>query len=219
MRPSPASALYHPLDQILGSPALVRVVRVLAGHGGSLAVADLSRRTKLSLPSVRAALRRLLDVELAGVVGAGRSLVCELSKDHPLGPALIALFDAERKQADTVFRSVRTAAASLDPRPLGVWLFGSVTRGEDEAASDIDVAVVSAQSRVTAQAEALRDAIARALPAQVHRISVVALSPGDVRRLAVNRGKFWRELERDAVVLLGDAPTQIVQRASKARTH
>jgi predicted nucleotidyltransferase len=209
MRPPPASVLYYPLDEILASSALVRVARVLATHGGSLAVSDIARRARLTGPSVRAALRRLLQLEVAKAVGSGRSMVFALLPEHPLTPSLVALFEAEREQARAVLHAVRVAATTLDPPPLALWLYGSVARGHDSTSSDIDLALVSAESQPTAQADALRDAIADRLPGRAHRISVVALSPSDVRRLADEGDAFWRELERDAVVLAGDAPTAV----------
>lgn len=197
------------MDQILGSPALVRVTRVLAGHGGFLAVADIAHRAKLTLPSVRAALRRLQDLELITAVGAGRSPVCAIRVEHPLAPALVSLFKAEREQVAALLNAVRESAVALRPAPLALWLYGSVARGHDDPASDIDVALVSAESQPTSQAEALRQAIDGALPAWAHRISVIALGPDDVRRLVRQKAEFWRELERDAVVLAGEAPAGV----------
>lgn len=211
-----SSALYHPLDHVLGSPGVVRVTRVLANHGGSLGVSDIARRARLAMPSTRAALRRLLAVEVVTAVGAGRSMVCALRPQHPLAHALATLFAAEREQADSMLAAIRTAASALAPAPLGVWLYGSVARGEDEPTSDIDIALVSAVAEPTAQADTLREAIASALPGRAHRVSVVALGPGDVRRLAGEDAAFWRELERDAVVLTGDAPVGVLDRVSRS---
>lgn len=219
MRPAPASALHQPLNDILGSPALVRVSRVLARHGGSLAVSDIAHRATLTLPSVRAALRRLLDLDVVVAIGAGRSMVCALRDTHPLAPALVALFHAERQQSALVLHAVREAASMLHPAPVAVWLYGSVARGEDDAASDIDVALVSAMSQPTVQADALRNAIADALPAWAHRISVVALGPADVQRLVKEGARFWRELERDAVVLAGDAPAGVREGVGRRRAR
>lgn len=214
MRPTASSALYHPLDQILGSPALVRVLRVLAGHGASLGVSDIARRTRLALPSTRAALRRLLESELVTGVGAGRSMVCALRFEHPLAGALTALFAAEREQADSVLDAIRVAANDLRPRPLAVWLYGSVARGEDTPTSDVDIAMVSAQPEPSAQADALRETIANALPARAHRVSVIAFAPADVRRLAAESAEIWTELLRDAAVLVGDDPAGVLEHVS-----
>ncbi|HWE43655.1 MAG TPA: nucleotidyltransferase domain-containing protein [Gemmatimonadaceae bacterium] len=217
MRPSPASTLYHPLDEVLGTRALVRVVRVLAGHGGRLAVADIAHRARLTLPSVRTALRRLLDLEVATAIGAGRSMVCGLRRSHPLVPVLVQLFQAEQQQASAVLDAVRDAAGRLTPAPLAVWLFGSVARGEDDAASDIDIALVTAVPEPSAQADALRDAISRTRAASVERVAVITMAPADVRRAAREKTPFWESLKRDAVVLLGDAPADVLARARRGR--
>lgn len=217
MRPTSTSALYHPLDQILGSPGVVRTARVLADHGGSLAVADIARRARLALPSTRAALRRLLESDVVTAIGAGRSMVCALSPEHPLIPALVALFAAERAQATAVLDAIRGAARSLRPAPFAVWLYGSVARGADAPPSDIDVALVSAVSEPTPQADALRDAISAELRGQERRVSVVALGPSDVARLARTNAPFWRELERDAVVLAGDAPQGVLEQVKRKK--
>ena len=219
MRPSPASTLYHPLDDVLGTRALVRVLRVLATHGGSLAVADIARRAKLTLPSVRTALRRLLDLEVTTGIGAGRSMVCELRQEHPLVPVLVSLFSVEQEQATTVLGAVREAAGRLDPAPWAVWLYGSVARGEDDAASDIDIALVTAAPESGAQADALRDAVLRTRAASAERVSVITMAPADVRRAARAKTPFWDNLRRDAVVLLGDAPADVLERASRRKKH
>lgn len=219
MRPSPVSTLYHPLDEVLGTRALVRVVRVLAAHGGSLAVADIARRARLTLPSVRAALRRLLDLEVAIGIGAGRSMVCGLRQEHPLVPVLVGLFRAEQEQASAVLGAVREAAGRLDPAPLAVWLYGSVARGEDDAASDIDIALVMAAPEFAAQADAIRDAVSRTRAASAERVSVITMAPADVRRAARAKTPFWDNLTRDAVVLLGDAPADVLERARRRKAR
>ena len=216
MRPAPASTLYHPLDELLGTRASVRVLRVLASHGGSLAVADIAQRARLTLPSVRAALRRLLSLEVATGIGAGRSMVCGLRHDHPLVPVLVRLFAAEQEQADAILGAVRKAAAQLEPTPWAVWLYGSVARGEDHATSDIDVALVTPEADAVAQADALREAVARTGVVSAERVSVVTMAPPDVRRAARTKTAFWENLKRDAVVLLGEAPIAVLQRAKKA---
>lgn len=216
MRPAPSSSLFQPLDHVLASTALVRVTRVLAAHGSGLGISDIGRRSKLALPSVRAAVRRLLDADLAAAVGAGRSMVCQLRPEHPLFQPLVDLFTAEREQADAVVAAIRTAAATLRPPPIGVWLYGSVARGKDQPTSDVDVALISGEDQPSSQADALREGLADALSGRADRVSVIALGLSDVRRLAEQRAKLWRELERDAVVLLGEAPAGVLERVSTA---
>jgi len=218
MRLAETSALYNPLEHILGSPGLIRVARVLAQHGGGLGVSDISRRAKLSLPSTRAALRRLRESEIVTAVGAGRSMVSSLRTQHPLTPALVALFSAEEEYANDVLGAIRRAADSLEPTPLAVWLYGSVARGADTPASDIDVALVTAGAEPAEQADALSESITTELGEGDRRVSVVALGPRDVMRLARSKAKFWSELRRDAVVLAGDAPDGMLKQIRRKAT-
>lgn len=219
MRLAETSALYNPLEHILGSPGLIRVARVLAQHGGALGVSDISRRAKLSLPSTRAALRRLRESEIVTAVGAGRSMVCSLRMQHPLTPALVALFSAEEEYASDVLGAIRRATDSLEPTPLAVWLYGSVARGADTPTSDIDVAIVTAGARTADQADAVREGIRTELGEEDHRVSVIALGPKDVARLARTNSKFWSELRRDAVVLAGEAPDGLLKQLRRKATR
>ncbi|HEX2777996.1 MAG TPA: nucleotidyltransferase domain-containing protein [Gemmatimonadaceae bacterium] len=219
MRSSHGSSIHQPLDEVLGTRALVRVLRVLVAHGGALAIGDIARRSRLTLPSVRTAIRRLLALDLATGIGAGRSMVCSLRSEHPLAPALAQLFRAEQEQAAALMRALRDAAKQLAPAPWAVWLYGSVARGEDHAASDIDIALVTAAKHPGDQADALRDAVSRAGVTGADRVSVITMRPEDVRRAARARTPFWRNVTRDAVVLAGGAPADVLERASRRRTR
>ena len=64
--------------------------------------------------------------------------------------------------------------------------------------------------------DVLRDAVSNSLPGWAHRISLVALGLNDVARLIGEGPVFWRELERDAVVLAGEAPGGIRERMTAA---
>lgn len=213
MRPPAASATLHPLDHLLGTPALVRVARVLTAHGGSLAIPDIARRARLALPSTREAVRRLAEAAVVDMIGAGRSSICAIRPDHPMAASIAALFAAERAQADALLDGLRGAAASLRPPPVALWLYGSVARGEDGPTSDIDLAVVTGADDASAPAEALREALATSVPAHAHRMSVIGFTAADAARLAHDRAPFWGELARDAVVLSGESPAGVLAHA------
>lgn len=218
MLPPASSALYHPLDAILGSPSLVRVSRVLASHGGSLDVGQIVQRTNLSAPSVRSALARLIQVGLVHAVGVGRTMVCTLRSQHPLAGAVASFFEAERRQADALLEAMREAAGHTGETLLAVWVYGSTARGTDRPDSDIDVAVVSYATVPTVAAEAFRERLSLSAPESGRRVSVVAFSADAVRDIARRRTRFWRELERDAVVVFGDPPSAFLPEKANGRT-
>lgn len=212
VRPSASSTLYSPLDVIFGSLALVRVSRALASHGGRLDVSEVAQRTRLSLPSVRAALRRLIQLDLVAAIGAGRTMVCSMRMEHPLSHGITSLFDAERAQADTLLRAMRETAQQIIPAPVAVWVYGSAARGTDTPDSDTDVAFVSSASAPTIDAEIFRERLTQITPERASRISVISFNPEELRKIAKEGTRFWRELERDAVVVFGDAPASFKPR-------
>lgn len=218
MRPSAASATLHPLDYLLGTPALVRVARVLTTHGGGLALADVARRARLALPSTREAVRRLTEAGLVALVGVGRSSLCTLRGEHPMAGPLAALFAAERAQFDALLGALRAAAIGLAEPPVALWLYGSVARREDGLTSDLDLAAVLTTPGPQ-NADHLRDALAASAPGHAERLSVITLTLPDIGRLASegeHGAPFWRELARDAVVLFGDAPADVLAQARRS---
>jgi predicted nucleotidyltransferase len=92
--------------------------------------------------------------------------------------------------------------------------YGSVARGEDGPASDIDLALV-VQGVPGEVAEAVRDRL-RPLEDELRvTFSVVALSRADVRERTGN-DTWWRALARDAKVLKGGTPEQVATRLRQA---
>lgn len=212
MRPQTSSHLYQPLDGVFGSVAAVRVLRVLINHGGSLAVSDIARRTQLTLPSVRTSMRRLIEERILTGIDAGRTTIATFDRATPLAAVLIGIFAAERRQAATTLDLVKRGALRLKPRPMALWLYGSVARGNDSHASDIDIALVTGAPNAGEQAMALRKHLGHTLDMEGDRISVIAMRPTDVRKMAAKNSKLWRQLQRDVVVLAGDSPSGFVSR-------
>lgn len=217
MKPASSSSLYHPLDVILSAPTLVRVVRALATHGGRLSVGDIADRARITLPSVRSALRRLAQLELVESLGSGRTSLTRLRGDHPLAASLVQLFQSEREHADRLFDALRRAAFPIASTFAGLWVFGSAARGTDDPDSDIDVALVTYADTPSVAAEEYRDELARIAPDWARRVSVVTLTPIEARKAARARTKFWRDLERDAVVVDGDAPSVFSHQARPSK--
>lgn len=87
----------HPLDQILGTQATVRVLRVLA-PGGEHAPPRIARTTRISRPAVREALIRLQSEGVVERVGDGRNVLYRLSMNHPLAKRIVKLFKTEAKR-------------------------------------------------------------------------------------------------------------------------
>lgn len=211
MRPlaQASSALRQPLDLILGTPAAVRILRVMAQYGSPLSPPHIAQRAAITRSGTNKALAHLSELRVVETVGQGRYVSYQLNSRHPLAPALIALFQAERQRLDGIFDTVRRAAEAISPKPIAVWLFGSGARGDDRIESDLDIALVGTPDQGPVQADALRDALFEVSDALAFQPSVIMVTQADLERMKQNDTAFWQNLTRDAVPLLGASPEQV----------
>ena len=122
-----ASSKGHPLDQIFGTQAAVRVLRVLTS-GGEHAPPRIARESKISRPAVREAIIRLEKEGVVERVGDGRNVLYRMSSHHPLAKRIMKLFKAEAKRgtlagllllcASSAFAQGVTGAAASAPADL-----------------------------------------------------------------------------------------------------
>lgn len=124
MRTKPQSALQAPFNDILGTEANVRLLRVLALAGTPLAAGELARRAELGRTSIYPALGSLERVGIVAFVGAGAQRQISLRDQHPLAHPLVELFRAERRRLEQMIVALGRVAGVLRPRPVGVWVEG-----------------------------------------------------------------------------------------------
>jgi len=208
------SFLRYPLSTLLSTPGSVRVLRELLQADGPLAVSVLATRTALSTQGVRNTLALL---RLGGIVeelGEGRSRLYRADVGHPLYLPLGSLFHAEAERHETIMDALGTAVGSLMPAPLGSWIYGSLARGEDAPDEDIEVALVAPDEDAETPVERLREVIGPLQDVQRVWISVIGLSPSDVRRLSAGDG-WWRKATRPHVTLFGKGPDELAEELAR----
>ena len=201
------SSLFQSLDGVLGRLSHIRVLRVLALHGGALTPPELALRSGMSRAGAWNALDALEAIGIVARVGTGTTVPFTLNEGHPLTGSIRRLYEDEASRADGVLEEIRTAARALDPPPLGVWLFGSVARGEDRAESDLDIAVVAEdEAAARLQAARLRESLSAMPGRYAVRPSVISLSASEVVSLRDDGQEFWQRIVQDGVPLLGPPP-------------
>jgi predicted nucleotidyltransferase len=210
------STLRYPLTEILGSVACVRTLRELMRHGGELSAPTLVLRTGLAKRSVQTALATLESMEVIDALGFTRGRLFRARRAHPLAGALDRLFDAEEDRFNAVLEAVREAAGHCQGL-LAVWIYGSVARGEDRARSDLDIAVVAEPAALSEVQETMRDRLIDAGSRLAFTPSVVAIDTKDVLRLAAANDPWWKDINRDAMTIVGDDPDRLLQRLTRAR--
>lgn len=208
--PDVQSHVRYPLTDILGSVGNVRVVRALANDSSPHSAGELARLTELSQRGVKLVLQALERLHVVKVHGSGRALVYTLDREHPLAEALSSLFLEERKRWAKLMTGLRNALNRHIDAVRSAWYYGSVARGEDTAASDLDIAVVVKSSD---QAEAIREELVAIADVHRLRVSVTCLTPAELAALA-DDDPWWSDVVRDGRVIVG-SPPEVVKRSSK----
>lgn len=219
MRPSAAqSQLRFPLTRLLGNGGSVRVLRALIAYGGPLSVLQLAVDCGLSRQGTYQALNSLVSQRVVCVLGQARSQLFTIDTNHPLSQGLKELFGHEQSRWDQLLQVLRDTLQT-NKNVHAAWYYGSVARGEDEAHSDLDIAVIAPDGRVDDTVEAVRQALREVEDRLYVSCSVVGLSPSDVARLSGGDDWWQDEMARDAKVLKGVGPAQYAAKHNRQNTQ
>jgi hypothetical protein len=102
------SFVRFPLDEVLGKPAHVRLLRVLCDDlAGPLSVPEAAERSGLTAAGARRALARLAKTGFVLRIGDGRSHHFGVRPGDPIIESLTALFDTERGRFDRIMVVMR----------------------------------------------------------------------------------------------------------------
>ena len=211
MRPpaKPSSFFYQPLDSILGTVGMVRVLRVLSLQRGGMAASAIAIRAGLGKPGTGRVLERLSATGMVVASGTGRSPQYQLAEHHRLALAIRQLFEREAARIDRFLERIRVASRRMKPVPKAVWLVGSVARGRDNVQSDVDLAIVQTNASMEGL-RSLNTMVVKAADELGLSISLVAFTPQDLERHSKSRSEWWRNLMADAIPVLGPAPRSLI---------
>ena len=205
------SYLRDPLTGLLGSAGNVRVLRALVADRALQSAPQLAAMAGLTPQGARGVLDVLTRQRLVKVYGSGRALLDELNASHPQALSLSALFQQEQARWERLVTSIRELLERHGAAVSAAWLCGSVARGEDSPASDLDIALLV---RSQAVADHVREALMPLEDEQQIRISLTALTAKELAELPED-DSWWMNVVRDGRVLKGAAPAQAQRRLLK----
>ena len=111
----------QPLDEVLGTQANVRLLRVLVLRRTSLTAGELARSAALGRTWIYPALRQLERAGIVEFVGAGAQRLVQLRDRHPLSRILKELFRSESRRFETLTVALRDLLADLH-RLMSAWI-------------------------------------------------------------------------------------------------
>jgi predicted nucleotidyltransferase len=208
MRPVAQSHLRFPLTRLFGSGGNIRVLRALFSYGAPLSLSQLSRESGLTPPGVRLVLESLETQGILVALGEPRTRLYDLNPRYPFMHVLRQLLAEEKLRWEQVLKTLRKVARE-NKAVSAAWYYGSVARGEDGPASDLDVAIVVRGEDVEKSLEDVREALRPAEETLFFNCSVIGLSEQDVSRLSRDNDRWWVELVRDGKALKGARPEQM----------
>ena len=125
MRPiaSEQDPLRYPLNEIFGTQAHVRVLRVMAVEvEGPLTVSDIAKRTGLTVPGAQKSLGKLLRTGFISRVGGGRKHQYEIRRSDRLMQITIELFQSEKNRYERLLSAIKNEIKNLTPPPYAAWI-------------------------------------------------------------------------------------------------
>ena len=117
------NSLRYPLNELLGTEANVRILRVLANDvDGPITAPNVAELTGLTIPGTHQALKRLLQSGFVVRVGGGRRYLYELNRSDKLIKALLKLFQVEKNRYEALLNSIKKEFEKPVPYPRSAWI-------------------------------------------------------------------------------------------------
>jgi predicted nucleotidyltransferase len=191
-----------------------RILGVLARTTEELTLTTLADLSDVSLAHVARVVPRLVELGVVERREVPPAVLVWLSADNLGARLLLALADLRHAFLD----ELRASARDLDPVPMNMTLFGSFARGDDDAASDIDVVVV--RPSATGDDDPSWSASIADWAAHIRRISgnavnLIEVAEHEIPKLMRSRRPLWQSIRHEGVALLG-APLAEIGNGARA---
>ena len=126
MRPivSDQNSLRNPLNELLGTEAHVRLLRVLANEvDGPLAATDAAKRAGLTIPGAHKAFKTTPPIWFCrSRWRGGRKHQYELRRSDKLVKAVLRLFQSERERYEDLLSAIKDKTGKLIPYARAAWI-------------------------------------------------------------------------------------------------
>ena len=190
-----------------------RILAVLCRTSAELNLRTLADLSGVSLAHAARVVPRLVELGMVDRREVPPSVLVRIVPEHLAVRPLLALAGLR----ESLLEELRGSAKRIRPVPANITLFGSVARGDGDAASDLDLVIVRAagvaedDSKWEGTVAAYVERIARVSGNPVNRIDV---SIDEVPGLVRSRAELWRAVRREGVVLAGRSLDDLAVRSA-----
>lgn len=211
MRPTstPDSYLRNPLDQILGYPGNIQLLRTLIDRGRSLSTTEISERTGLSVPGVHKVISRLLETGVVQREGGGRTSKIFIRKEHPLNPILTEIFQTEKNNSTNLFKKLKQCVDELEVKPKSVWIYGKVAKGTDDYGDPLQIAIYGHAKNIDELTEKYKDRVIKDAVERKYDVTI------EVR--GITSGEVDLIKEPDKIMIWGFDPSQLYSEQNESK--
>jgi hypothetical protein len=193
------NGLVNPLNEIFGTQANVRLLRVLALQNTSLTAGELAKRAMLGRTSIYPALHELERVGVIEFIGAGPRKLVQLRGNYPLSRILMKLFRVEAGRFDELTAALRKLISGMSRGPISAWIERG---GEDpESAETLTLHVVAPPEELNGLTDYLNERLADLERKHDVPIAVHGIVPSELETL--HRTPLTM---LDAAILVGGVP-------------
>ena len=196
----------RPFDRVLGTKSRVSVLRYLSLNDLELSGRQIARAVGLSPKPLNRVLAELVTEGVLTQRNIGNTYLFRLNRENPLvSELLIPLFRGERALLGAALSDVFD---DLDGAVLSAVIYGSVSRGQEEPDSDVDVLVVA--SNVEEVNEALSEAAVAFTRRYGNVLSCLVMTPDELRQRYSEEDGVVREALAEGRVVAGGSPWELL---------
>lgn len=200
----------RPVEAVIGG-AQGRLLAVLVKITAPLSLRRLAGLAGVSPAQASRVMPRLVELGIVDRYEVPPASQFVLARGNVAAQLLLTLADAQ----SMTLRQIGEAASLISPEPVSVIAFGSFARGEADAESDIDLAVVRADD-VDDDNEQWTESIdvwrRQVLALTGNEVEIIEATVSEAARKLRGQSELWRNIQRDGIVVHGQAVNALAER-------
>jgi hypothetical protein len=154
------SALKTPLNEILGYPGNVRILRCLMNKKISMSYGELADQSGISIPGVHKAVDRLIKTGILAYQGSGKRQLITSREQHPLFYPLSECFNAETERFESLKNRLKQEVGNMKVKPVSAWMYGKTVQGVDQYGDPLQIALLGSPSSIDDLTDQFKECVA-----------------------------------------------------------